>query len=68
MTSDRIEALETVVAHQEVAIEDLSETVQAQWAEIEKLKRDLGKLTRSLEAMADGGDEAPPANQPPPHY
>ncbi len=68
MTSDRIEALETVVAHQEVAIEDLSETVQAQWAEIEKLKRDLGKLTRSLEALADGGDEAPPANQPPPHY
>lgn len=67
-TSDRIEALETVVAHQEAAIEDLSETVQQQWAEIERLKRDMGKLTRSLEAMVEDGDEAPPVNQPPPHY
>ena len=57
MTSDRIQALETVVAHQEAAIEDLSETVQAQWAEIERLTRELGKLTRSLEALVeDAGD------------
>lgn len=68
MTSDKIEALETVVAHQEAAIEDLSETVQALWAEIERLKRDMGKLTRSLEAMAEDGDDAPAVNQPPPHY
>ena len=68
MTSDRIEALETVVAHQEAAIDDLSETVQAQWAEIERLKREIGKLTRSLEVIVDGGEEAPAANQRPPHY
>ncbi len=68
MTSDRIEALETVVAHQEAAIEDLSETVQAQWAEIERLTRELGKLTRSLEALVEDGGDAPPANQRPPHY
>ena len=68
MTSDRIEALETVVAHQEAAIEDLSDTVQAQWTEIERLKREIGKLTRSLEAIVEGGEETPPANQPPPHY
>lgn len=68
MTSDRIEVLETVVAHQEAAIEDLSETVQAQWAEIERLTRELGKLTRSLEALVEDGGDAPPANQRPPHY
>jgi len=68
MTSDRIEALETVVAHQEAAIEDLSETVQAQWAEIERLTRELGKLTRSLEALVEDGGDAPPVNQRPPHY
>jgi len=68
MTSDRLEALETVVAHQEAAIEDLSETVREQWSEIERLKREIGKLTRSLEAIVEGGEEAPPANQRPPHY
>lgn len=68
MTSDRLEALETVVAHQEAAIDDLSETVQAQWAEIERLKREIGKLTRSLEAMVEDAEEAPPVNQRPPHY
>ena len=68
MTSDRIQALETVVAHQEAAIEDLSETVQAQWAEIERLTRELGKLTRSLEALVEDAGDAPPANQRPPHY
>lgn len=71
MTSDtdnRIEALETHIAHQEASIEDLSDTVQAQWMAIEALKREIGKLTRSLEAMAMSEDDAPPANQPPPHY
>lgn len=69
MTSDRIEALEANAAHQEAALEDLSETVRRQWDEIDALKRQLGKLTRTLEAMVqDGDDEAPPANQRPPHY
>jgi len=69
MTSDRVEALETVVAHQEAAIEDLSEAVQAQWVEIDRLKREVGKLTRTLEAaLQDAETDAPPANQRPPHY
>ena len=69
MTSDRIEALETVIAHQEAAIEDLSETVQAQWAEIDRLKREVSKLTRTLEAaLEEAQGDAPSANQRPPHY
>ncbi|MGB0504699.1 MAG: SlyX family protein [Pikeienuella sp.] len=70
MTSDRIDTLETHIAHQEAAIEDLSETVQAQWLEIDALKRAVGKLNRTLEAMAmaAGDDDTPPADQPPPHY
>lgn len=69
MTSDRIEALETHAAHQEAAIEDLSETVRRQWAEIDALKREVAKITRTLEAMLeDREEEAPPANRPPPHY
>ena len=68
MTSDRIEALEAHVAHQEAAIDDLSDMVRRQGEELDALRREIGKLTRTLEAMLQGGEEAPPANQPPPHY
>jgi SlyX protein len=65
---DRLDAMEIHIAHQEAAIEGLSETVQAQWLQIDALKREIGKLTRSLEAMSMSGGDAPAANQPPPHY
>jgi SlyX protein len=73
MTSDpassaRIDALEEHIAHQHSTFDDLVDVSQAQWAEIERLKRDLGKMTRSLEAMVEGDDDAPPVDQPPPHY
>ena len=48
MTSDRIEALEEALAHQEAAVQDLSEVVHAQGVEIEALRREIGKLTRTL--------------------
>lgn len=68
MISDRIEALETALAHAEAAIEDLSDVIREQGAEIEQLRRELGRLTRSLETMIEEGQDAPPANQRPPHY
>ncbi|MGB0926054.1 MAG: SlyX family protein [Pikeienuella sp.] len=68
MTSDRIDALEEHIAHQQMTIDELQDVSQAQWAEIENLKRQLGKLTRSLEAMVEGDDDAPPVDTPPPHY
>lgn len=67
-TSDRIDALEEHIAHQQSTIDDLMDVSQAQWAEIERLKREIGKVTRSLEAMVEGDDDAPPVDQPPPHY
>ena len=70
MTSDsRIEALEIALAHAEAAVEDLSDEVTRQGAEIDALRREIGKLTRTMEAMLDDRDEeAPPANQCPPHW
>lgn len=69
MTSDRIEALEIALAHAESAIGDLSDICRAQGLEIDVLKREIGKLTRSLEALAtDGGEDAPAADRRPPHY
>lgn len=67
MTSEaRIDALEMALAHAEAAVEDLSETCRAQWAEIDALKTELARLTRSLEAALQEPDE--PVDRPPPHW
>ena len=69
MASDRTEALEVALAHAEAAIEDLSEEIRRQGSEIDQLRREIGKLTRTMAAMLeDREDDAPPADQPPPHW
>jgi SlyX protein len=66
--TERIEKLETTVAFQEQAIEDLSKTVTEQWAEIAELKRLLGNLGARLRELADNPALAEPSEPPPPHY
>lgn len=66
--SARLEKLEERTAFQEQTIEDLNTTITDQWQVIEKLKRDILRLTSQLEDMdenvgAPGGREPPP-----PHY
>ncbi|RXF75029.1 SlyX family protein [Hansschlegelia zhihuaiae] len=62
---DRVEALESRVAHQDRTIEALNEVVTAQWATIERLKREVEALgERMEEAVAGPG----PVDRPPPHY
>lgn len=68
MSSERIEALEIALAHAEAAVEDLSDVVQKQNGDIAALRRDVGKLTRTIEAMLEKGEEAAPADAKPPHY
>ncbi|QIE55501.1 SlyX family protein [Pikeienuella piscinae] len=68
MTSERFESLEIALAHAEAEIADLSETCSRQWAEIDALKHQIAKLTRSLEAMAAEPEDAPDPDQRPPHY
>lgn len=65
---ERIVALETALAHAEAEIADIAETARAHWAEIEALKAEIGRLTRSLEAMLEDQGDAPPADAKPPHY
>lgn len=65
---DRIVALETALAHAEAEIADIAETARAHWAEIEALKAEIGRLTRSLEAMLEDRGDAPPPDAKPPHY
>jgi len=66
--AERIEKLETAVAYQEQAIEDLSRAVTAQWAEIAGLKRLIGNLGERMREIADNPALAEPPEPPPPHY
>lgn len=63
----RIDALEMSRAHQERMIEDLSETIAAQWKLIETLNRQVARLSEQVQeaAAGTGGGEIDP---PPPHY
>ena len=63
--TSRLDALEARIAHQDQAIEDLNETITAQWKDIDRLKREverLGDRVSSAEQSigTDQGDEPPP--------
>lgn len=63
--TSRLDALEIRIAHQDQAIEDLNETITAQWKEMDRLKREIERLTdriSSAEAAIgpEGGEEPPP--------
>jgi SlyX protein len=64
----RLERLETTIAYQEQAIEDLNKTVLAQAAEIAQLKRLVGNLGEHLREIADNPALAEGPEPPPPHY
>jgi len=61
----RLEELEARSAHQERTIEMLNETVTAQWAVIDRLRREVANLGERLEDAALGQG---PVDRPPPHY
>jgi SlyX protein len=65
--SARIDALEMRAAHQDRVIEDLNQTITAQWQQIDRLTREivrLGDRVREAEAAAAPSGAEPP----PPHY
>lgn len=64
----RVEQLEERCAHQEQALDEMSNALTDQWKLIEALKRDVQRLTEELKSVEDnvmkGGEREPP----PPHY
>lgn len=64
----RIDALEARVAHQDRTIEDLNETVTAQWTEIETLTRQVVRLDEQVREAQDRTPGAREPDPPPPHY
>ncbi|MDA0998268.1 MAG: SlyX family protein [Proteobacteria bacterium] len=61
--SQRLTELETMLAHQDRMLAELSDVLRRQWAEIEALKLQLARLDAS---KADAPNE--PDDRPPPHY
>ena len=64
--SERIEALEMRLTYQDDSIETLNQTITAQWAQIDRLTRQVAELKERLQ---EAENNAPgPANERPPHY
>jgi SlyX protein len=66
--AERLEKLETTIAYQEQAIEDLNQTVLAQAEEIAALKRLVGNLGERVREIGDNPALAEADEPPPPHY
>ena len=63
---DRVVALETRLAHLDRIVEDLNDTITAQWAEINRLGR---RCTELQDRLSEAETLAGPAPvQKPPHY
>ena len=63
----RIDALEMRVAYQDRTIEDLNQTVIAQWKQIDALRRQLAEALDRVQEVADNAG-GPAPDRPPPHY
>jgi SlyX protein len=61
----RIDALEERIAHQDLALEALNQTVVGQWTLIDALRRELAELVDRLDDAVSGPG---PVDRPPPHY
>jgi SlyX protein len=64
--SARIDALEERLTYQDESIEQLNQTITAQWKQIDALTRQLAVLSERLQ-QAETSAPAP-ANERPPHY
>lgn len=64
--TQRIDALETHIAHQDRTIEDLNAAITDQWKQIEDLAYRVSRLAEELREAEMGGPNEP--EPPPPHY
>ncbi|MBO6826702.1 MAG: SlyX family protein [Sneathiella sp.] len=67
MSEERLTKLEMTIAEQEATIQDLSDVVNQQWLEIEKLQNKL-KVTHSRIVSLEENLPADTHVEKPPHY
>jgi SlyX protein len=70
MTHDpsRIDELEIRAAHHERMIEDLNTTITEQWKELDRLRRDVQRLSDRLANAEQAIGPEPGEEPPPPHW
>jgi uncharacterized coiled-coil protein SlyX len=61
----RLDALETLVAHQDKTIAELNDAITAQWRKIDALERQVARLLAEIQNIETPRDTPEP---PPPHY
>lgn len=71
--TDRIIHMEATIAHQDRQIQDLSDMINAQWSEIERLKSRLERILSKIDTIESGTSEGNTvtemaALEKPPHY
>lgn len=64
--TQRIDALEAHIAHQDRTIEDLNAAITDQWKQIEDLAYRVSRLAEEMREVDMGGSNEP--EPPPPHY
>ncbi|MCF6215090.1 hypothetical protein MNBD_ALPHA03-1215 [hydrothermal vent metagenome] len=71
MTTDlkRLEEIERTIAYQDQQIQDLSDMVNAQWKDIDKLKKHLARAKERLENLENpSSEDGNIIHEKPPHY
>ena len=66
MTDKKFEKIEMVLAHQDRQIQDMSEMINAQWKQIEMLKRRLDMAQSKLSVLESSAGDS--SRDKPPHY
>ncbi|WP_330083833.1 SlyX family protein [Methylocystis iwaonis] len=61
----RLDALETLIAHQDRTIAELSDVIASQWRKIDILERQVAQLREEFQNIGASRDTPEP---PPPHY
>jgi SlyX protein len=66
--SARIDTLEMRLTYQDAMIEDLNETITAQWKQIDRLVRQVSSLGDRMRGAEEGAGSPSQREPPPPHY
>ncbi len=64
----RLAEIEQILTHQDQQIQDLSDMVNQQWTEIDRLKKHLSQARTRLENLENPSESGTLADDKPPHY